>query len=281
MSTERTEAPTPKRIQDARSEGRVARSPELNAAAALLIGALLLQASGQRLFWDTEAMLGDALAALPSAAKTIAVSQEWISNYVVSSFVRVAPSLGMVVLGLLATGVIVSAGGCGLFEDIQVDLVSGWNLISLHRLPADTAIERVLASIAGRYDSVWGYRGGAWRVFNPDAAGFNDLSVMEPGRGYWINMRQDSVLTIPGGNTVNAIPLFNGWNLVGFNFPYARPAGEATAGIEGGDVAVWGYEDGAWRVYDQSNPGFSDLTMLEPKKGYWIYTNQDCTWSIP
>lgn len=178
-------------------------------------------------------------------------------------------------------GVIVSAGGCGLFEDILVDLAAGWNLISLHRLPADTAIESVLASIAGRYNCVWGYRGGAWRVFNPNAAGFSDLSVMEPGRGYWIDMLQDSVLSVPGGNTVNAIPLFSGWNLVGFNFPYARPAGEAMAGIEGGDVAVWGYEDSIWQVYDQINPGLSDLIMLEPKKGYWIYANQDCTWSIP
>ncbi|MFB3908846.1 MAG: flagellar biosynthesis protein FlhB [Candidatus Eisenbacteria bacterium] len=43
---ERTEAPTPRRRQQAREEGKVARSPELNAAIGILGGALLLSAAG-------------------------------------------------------------------------------------------------------------------------------------------------------------------------------------------------------------------------------------------
>lgn len=60
---ERTEAPTQKRLDEARAEGRVARSPELATAAALLTAAAVVKlaapAAGARLVTDLGAQLGN------------------------------------------------------------------------------------------------------------------------------------------------------------------------------------------------------------------------------
>ncbi|MFN7036216.1 MAG: EscU/YscU/HrcU family type III secretion system export apparatus switch protein, partial [Bellilinea sp.] len=45
----KTEAPTPRRIEDARKEGQVARSQELNTAALLLAVAFLLRGPGKEI----------------------------------------------------------------------------------------------------------------------------------------------------------------------------------------------------------------------------------------
>ena len=48
--TEKTEQPTGKRLGDARSKGNVAFSPDLNIAASLLFGFVLLSALGANIY---------------------------------------------------------------------------------------------------------------------------------------------------------------------------------------------------------------------------------------
>jgi hypothetical protein len=55
----------------------------------------------------------------------------------------------------------------------------------------------------------------------------------------------------------------------------------ALASIEGKYISVWAYMDGGWKVYDPENPGFSDLTTMEPGYGYWINASEACTWTLP
>ena len=38
--------------------------------------------------------------------------------------------------------------------------------------------------------------------------------------------------------------------------------------------SVWAYLDGAWKLHDPANPGFSDLTTMESGNGYWLKMNQ-------
>lgn len=64
---EKTEAPTPKRRQDARDEGRIPRSQELNTAVLMLAGAWMLGAMGPRLGAALATLMGSGLAALGGA----------------------------------------------------------------------------------------------------------------------------------------------------------------------------------------------------------------------
>lgn len=111
MSSERTEAPTPKRLHEARAEGRVARSQELNAAVALLMGVYLLRFAGGKLGQAFESMVSASITTLPPSD----VTGGWFTNLLVDYGVRLAPGIGLILIGLLFTGVGVSLAQTGLF----------------------------------------------------------------------------------------------------------------------------------------------------------------------
>lgn len=82
---EKTEAPTPKRRQDAREEGRIPRSQELNTAVLLLASAWMLGSMGPRLGAALTGVMGSGLAALDSApldakgAATLLQESAWMA----------------------------------------------------------------------------------------------------------------------------------------------------------------------------------------------------------
>lgn len=133
MSSERTEAPTPKRKHEARAEGRVARSPEVNAALALLIGTWLVGAVGGRMLTDLQAILVTA-ASIPPPGD---INPNWLSNLMVGDFLQVAPSLGVILAGLLVAGVSISVAQTGLlvaYKRIKFDFGRVNPLAGLKRL---------------------------------------------------------------------------------------------------------------------------------------------------
>ena len=172
-------------------------------------------------------------------------------------------------------------------KDFQLDpggidislLGPGWNLISLPVQPSNTAIGNVLSGIAGKYVSVWGFQNGAWQVYDPANPDFSDLSIMEAGWGYWLNMTESATLSVTGSTPSPTMNLITGWNLVGYNSSTAIAIADALSSIAGNVVSVWAFIDDAWLVYDPVNPDFSDLTTMTPGYGYWINANGACTWT--
>ena len=78
-------------------------------------------------------------------------------------------------------------------------LTRGWNLVAY---PASESrpVAEALASIAGRYTTVYGHAAGAgepWRVYSTASPAWaNTLSQLDPGAGYWVEVTEDCVLTI-------------------------------------------------------------------------------------
>jgi hypothetical protein len=77
-----------------------------------------------------------------------------------------------------------------------IDLIRGWNLVGYNSCTSQS-IASALASIEGKYISVWAYINGQWRVYDPANPGFSDLITMEPGYGYWIKTKQNCTWTLP------------------------------------------------------------------------------------
>ena len=102
--SERTEAPTGKRLAEARSRGQVAHSRELNTAAALLVGFWLLHASGGQLLEAIQSLIRQSVTSLPSDDLSLAA----LRSLVVQDALQVLPTLGMILLTLLVTGVAVT-----------------------------------------------------------------------------------------------------------------------------------------------------------------------------
>jgi hypothetical protein len=163
----------------------------------------------------------------------------------------------------------------------SITLSKGPNLISLCRQPANTDIASVLSPISGKYSSIWVFIDNRWKVYDPLRPVFSELTTLESGRGYWINMNEPATLFINNSTPSGPVVLTTGSNLVGYNFSLPQAVNVALSSIDDKYVSVWAYMDTSWKSYDPGNPGLSDLTTLEPGYGYWISTSQDCTWTLP
>ena len=164
-------------------------------------------------------------------------------------------------------------------ENRILTVKSSWNLISIASGSESTPIEDILEPIMDNIISIWSYDNGAWRVYDPANPGFSDLLEVRPGKGLWVNMRDNAELAISGVVPLDAINLSEGWNLAGFGFANTKYISEAISSIANNVKSVWAYKDGNWKVYDPANPGFSDLTNMEPGSGYWIKVDSPCLWT--
>jgi hypothetical protein len=172
---------------------------------------------------------------------------------------------------------------------VLLPLVRGWNLISLPVEPPQREITLVLATIAGRYASVYAYEASdalhPWKSYLP-AAPQNDLALLTPQRGYWIEAASAVTLTLTGtAITTASVPLVPGWNLVGYPSGVTRPLTVALSTISGSYGEVYAYlaavPTDPWRFYDAAAPPYaSTLTALVPGLGYWVRAAQACTWRL-
>ena len=164
-------------------------------------------------------------------------------------------------------------------QTVQVDLGQGWSIISLPVNPLDGSLPTVLASIDGLYNSLWTYDAttGDWLFYYPNGVN-NGLTVMEPGRGYWIDMAEPATLIIAMLSIADQpIALKKGWNMVGYSSLVSQPRADAMIPIDGMYDSVWTYYNAIddWSLYALSwlcedAWVLNTLDQLEPWKGYWI-----------
>jgi len=165
----------------------------------------------------------------------------------------------------------------------SVELVGGWNLISVPVEASNTSINLVLSAID--YAEVWAYDAtvSEWLRYDltdPEAAFLNDLDTIQAGIGYWILMSNPDTLNIDGAIPETGIPLQEGWNLVGYNSLTPLNVVEATSSIEC-DFEVWTFDSTSseWLKYDPDDPP-NDLSTIEAGRGYWIHTSESCIWNM-
>jgi flagellar biosynthesis protein FlhB len=101
---DKTEAPSSRRLEKAREEGQSARSIELNTAAIMLIGMLLLQGPGKGLVDAFKSMMVQSL----SAAAKPDLAQNWLSTTYLNDLSLVGPALLIVLAGLMVSGSVVT-----------------------------------------------------------------------------------------------------------------------------------------------------------------------------
>jgi hypothetical protein len=171
-------------------------------------------------------------------------------------------------------------------QQVEMDLHQGWNLISLQVDPWDHTLQSVLASVWDNVNSVWAYDANpGWQRYVAAGPDFlNDLTTMETGRGYWISVDGEPMLSITGIQIIDtAIQLRQGWNLAGYNASTPQPREDALASIDGKYSSIWTYDSstGEWLRYVVGGAEFlNTLTQLEPGRAYWINASEDCVWDI-
>jgi flagellar biosynthesis protein FlhB len=103
---DKTEAPTPHRLEEARKEGQVVRSQELNTAVIILMSAFLLRGPGAQLGSAFKDIVVMTITELPHAD----ISTEWLRQTAFTFGGQVLPSFGLLLIGLLFTGVGITWG---------------------------------------------------------------------------------------------------------------------------------------------------------------------------
>jgi hypothetical protein len=156
----------------------------------------------------------------------------------------------------------------------EIPLTAGWNLISLNVFPEDMRPAQVFASVSDKLLEVKNIS----QTYDPALPDFlNTLTELEDGMGYWVNVSQDTALTVsglPAELSSLSIPLKAGWNLTGYPGQNAAAVTEALAGIMGVLTEVKSISES----YDPAVPEFlNTLTELRPGSGYWINVSSD-TW---
>src|SRR2546421_10816145 len=99
---EKTEAPTPRRRQEAREQGQVARSQDLTGAVLIVGAILLLNAFGQALVKALRALLAETLSLRPDGAPAAGAALA----EALRGLVHVAIALAAVLVGILLLAVV-------------------------------------------------------------------------------------------------------------------------------------------------------------------------------
>jgi hypothetical protein len=169
-------------------------------------------------------------------------------------------------------------------NSVAINLSPGWNLVSIRVQPSYKNIEPILTPIRWALDSVWTYNAAEqkWLFYSPsDALSQNTLDRIEPGSGYWFKMKDKAVLNIQGDNVSEAIPLKQGWNMIGFNHNSAKPINECISSIKCRSVYTYDPIQGKWLQYNPNNPVFpNNLEFMESGKGYWMDVEEDGFFSV-
>jgi flagellar biosynthetic protein FlhB len=103
---DRTEAPTPRRREDARKQGQVALSPDLTAAMTMLAAALALWYAGPLLGGRLQDLFSESLPAVQKSDWGVPQTLIW-SRWFLTQFLQLTGALmaGLCVVGLLTSGV--------------------------------------------------------------------------------------------------------------------------------------------------------------------------------
>ncbi|KYK30114.1 MAG: hypothetical protein AYK23_04715 [Candidatus Proteinoplasmatales archaeon SG8-5] len=163
----------------------------------------------------------------------------------------------------------------------QIPLAAGWNLVSLPAIQADTSIGTVLSSISGQWECVMWYDPTdptPWEsnsVYRPDA--LDELWDIDHKMGVWICVNGACTLDVVGEEpTITRIPLYAGWNLVGYPSSAVQTAAQ-TLPLDVVDMVA--VEDLADPYNIQETTNLNSVTM-EAGSGYWVHATVDSYWDV-
>ncbi|UCE36192.1 MAG: hypothetical protein JSW00_11670 [Thermoplasmata archaeon] len=164
----------------------------------------------------------------------------------------------------------------------SIDLMPGWNMISVPLNQTNTNLATVLENISLDYDAVQWYNitdvMDPWKhshVGKPSS--LNDLTDINRFKAIWIHITNPMGVTLyingnaPEVGYVNQITLYNGWNFVGYPSLIERPPDSSGLPAEVDMVMWYNASSGIWERWDPGSYSPDNLNLLKPAQGLWIH----------
>ncbi len=151
-------------------------------------------------------------------------------------------------------------------ESMNINLASGWNMISSYLNPANTDIVEIYAPIVSDVKLV---KNGVGQMYDP-AFNINTIVNWYYADAYLVNMLNDNTLTITGAKiTPEITPLFlnNGWNLTAYLRDNPMSPLTALANISSNLVLA---KNNVGGLYVPAF-GINTIGNMQPGEGYYMY----------
>jgi len=170
-------------------------------------------------------------------------------------------------------------------EAYNLTLKAGENFVSLPLIPQDPHIESILAPISAQVKDVWEFNpadaNDPWKHYQPGAEGYSDLSQIDAGKGYWLNLKTDVILERTGTPAPENF-LFNlkaGWNIIGWPYQYSQGITAALCALNSGTdyTQVSRFNPATKTQENFLNQPSDTWTTFEPGQAYYIYMLQNKT----
>jgi len=146
---------------------------------------------------------------------------------------------------------------------VELALKTGWNMVSVPVVPDDPAVSVVFAGSEAVY------------TWNPLTKSYVMPTQVEPERGYWVGVISDRTMSVTGTPVTSwSSQLRMGWNMVG------SIHGKTVAVADLVDNPPASIQRAAVYIWNPTGKSYATASNVEPGKGYWLGTIQDCTLSI-
>ena len=161
---------------------------------------------------------------------------------------------------------------------ININLKTGWNLITIpldNNMLASNLAENVTGCIS---INTWDEDEQRYYPYFPGGPPSFDYALT-PGRGYFVETNQDSVITITGNMILNVnIPIKVGWNMIGWYHDYDTPASSIAENITGClSINRWDKDEQRYYPYFPGGPPSFDFTITQGM-GLFIEVDQESIW---
>ncbi len=163
-----------------------------------------------------------------------------------------------------------------LAETMDIQLNSGWNMISSYIIPSEPLMPTVFADIVADINIV---KNGAGQTYVP-AFNINDIGNWNINHGYLVNIDNSNTLTISGEKIVpenHQIMLNNGWNLASYIRDNEMQPNTALASLANSITLM---KNNAGGLY-VPNYGINTIGNMQPGEGYYFYMNQIAVLTYP
>ena len=174
-------------------------------------------------------------------------------------------------------------------DPYEIDLIPGWNLVSLPGTPLDSSTQAVMSD-SMQASIVLAYQDDAWlTAVNDQGTWRGTLTDIVGGYGYWVQTTAFESISalIPETDTSSVLPtakVIAGWNLLGVVDVRQAKAGSAPGGAGAKGEADDYFNNFDWRVAYAFETETNQWTRVLPDvggeqeikngKGYWVWSTE-------